>query len=84
MLSLKKCREILGKDHELSEEEMEALRAQLYMLGEVAIEMSMKEVSRQRGDQTRKPVHQMEGISIQAKCKKRRRTRSESNCGRLN
>ena len=40
MLSLKRCREILGKDLELSDDELEALRAQLYQLGGVALEMA--------------------------------------------
>lgn len=42
MLTLQKCREILGTDYELSEQELESLRNDLYMLAEVAIDEFIK------------------------------------------
>lgn len=37
MLSLEKCREYLGKDSKLSDEQLESLRTDLYALADIAI-----------------------------------------------
>jgi hypothetical protein len=44
MLSLEKCREILGPECKLSDAELEALRDQLYQLAEVAIEVYQEQL----------------------------------------
>ena len=38
MLSLRKCREILGPRCTLSDEDLEALRDQLYLVAEISLE----------------------------------------------
>lgn len=37
MLTLKRCREILGKDCTLTDEELEMLRDQLYVIADLAL-----------------------------------------------
>ena len=49
VLTLDRCREILGKDCKLSDEEVTVLRDQLYVIAEVALEAFQRaEVSRER------------------------------------
>jgi hypothetical protein len=38
VLTLKRCREILGAGYQLTDEELEALRDQLYVIAEVALD----------------------------------------------
>ena len=52
MLSLKRCRELLGKDCELSDEELEILLVQLYQIGGVALQMATQQ---REVDMTKEP-----------------------------
>lgn len=83
MLSLKKCREILGKGCSLSDQELERLRAQLYQLGGIAMQAAiLPEVGEGEAEpfgsaDPPKDAHRPTGR------RRRKRARRESHHGRL-
>jgi len=82
VLSLKKCREILGKEFKLSDEELEKLRAQLYRLGGIAIQMA---VGPKRGPSPEKPFDPLslpKDVLRPTGRRRRRRAGREIHCGR--
>jgi len=61
MLSVRRCRELVGKDCPLNDEELEILRNQFYALARITVsEFENRTNSRVRRDNTERPVNEAE------------------------
>lgn len=56
MLSIQKCRDLLGEGHDLNDEEIGKLRDQLYELARAAVVAAGSETGTTGSEMTRKPV----------------------------
>ena len=84
MLSLKRCRELLGKEIQLPDKELEVLLTHLYQLGGVALQMATQPKKVEHAQEPSTPSPPSKVVLNPAKQKRGRRTHHELHCGRFN